>query len=102
MSKDVDINAKLQYFETQAENLDTMAGQERARLRKEMLEFYDSLDSSKRVLKYAGLGAAAAGILPGIGWIAGGLIGAAVGACTEGEVATNARDQMKKLIDRVG
>jgi hypothetical protein len=102
VSKDTDIRAKVQYFESEATRFDTMTGEDRARMRKEMVKFYDDLDPTKRTMKYAGAGAVAAGVLPGIGWIAGGLIGAAVAAVTDDEVGTWARDRMKNLIDRVG
>ena len=98
-----DIKAKVRYFETVAERFPTMSGEERARTRKELVENYDSLSPSKTMAKYAAGGAVAAGILPGIGWIAGGLIGGVVGAIkADGEEATAARDRLAELLEQVG
>lgn len=102
MSDETEIKAKVQYFESLASDIDSMAGEQRARLRKEMVEFYDQLDTSKRIAKYAAGGALVAGILPGIGWILGGTIGAVVGALKCSDVETNARDRMGKLIENIG
>lgn len=98
-----DIQAKVLYFETLAPRLNTMSGEERARARKELVDYYDSIGPSKTMAKYAAGGAVAAGILPGIGWIAGGLIGGIVGAFkAEDAEVTAARERLAQLIEHVG
>jgi hypothetical protein len=102
MSSDTDIQAKVHYFESQATSLDSMPGEQRARLRREMVKFYDSLDPTKKMWKYAAMGAGAAAILPGIGWITGAIGGAIVASLKNSEAEVEARNRMKNLIDQAG
>ena len=102
MSSETDIQAKALYFETQAGTLNSMAGEQRARLRQEMVEFYDSMDPAKTLKKYTAIGAGAGWILPGIGFVAGAIGGAIVASLKYSQVEAEARDRMKKLIDQVG
>lgn len=98
-----DVRTKVLYFEGVARNFPNMSGEERARVRKELIEFYDSLSPARTMAKYATGGAVAAGILPGIGWIAGGLIGGVVGMVkSEDEAVTAARERLAELIEQIG
>lgn len=98
-----EIQSKVVYFESLVHKFRSMSGEERARARKQLVEYYDSLSPTRTVAKYAAGGAVAAGILPGIGWIAGGLIGGVVGAIkAEDEEVAAARERLAQLLEQIG
>ena len=95
-----EVRAKVAYFEDMARGLSSMSGMQRARSRQELIDYYDSLDPDTMVKKYAAGGAVAAAILPGIGFIMGGLIGGAIAVVKSSDAdLVAARERLGELIE---
>ena len=97
-----ELSQKVRNYETLASRAESLRLDERAALRSEVRELYDSLAPSALMKKYGAGGALAGAVLPVIGLFSGGAVGAVVGAVRANQPHfLDARNRLEKLLDRL-
>jgi hypothetical protein len=96
-----EIELRIERYEQMAPRFSSMSAGERRSLREELIRFYDSLSPYAKIGKWAAGGAVVGAVLPRVSWLAGGLIGAAIGLAKQFK-DSGPRERLSELIAQLG